>query len=134
LRGHHDYVTFVTFAPDGALIASCSCDHTVRLWSLSTRQKLACLEGHTDIVLSVAFSPNGTRLVSTSDDKTVRVWDAVNFTQVAELGTHYVDIESFFATFSLDGKTILTRLWDDGPSWVCDDEDDSEHFSHSRVT
>jgi WD40 repeat protein len=115
------------------MIASCSDDHTVRLWSSSTLQASARLEGHTAIVWSVAFSPNGTLLVSTSEDKTVRVWDAVNFTQVAELGAHYVDIESFFATFSLDGKAILTRLWDEGISWVCNDEDDSEHFSHARV-
>jgi WD40 repeat protein len=132
LKGHRYSVNFVTFAPDGALIASCSWDHTVRLWSLSTLQESARLEGHRHVVWSVAFSPSGTRLVSTSEDETVRVWDAVNFTQVAELEAHHVDINSFYATFSLDGKAILTRLWDHGPSWVCNDEDDSEHFVHVR--
>jgi WD40 repeat protein len=132
LRGHRNWVTFVTFAPDGALIASCSVDHTVRLWSSSTFQESARLEGHRDVVWSVAFSPNGARLVSTSKDKTVRVWDVVNFTQVVELEAHHLHINSFFATFSLDGKAILTRLWDHGPSWVCDDEDDSEHILHVR--
>jgi WD40 repeat protein len=132
LPGHRNDVTFVTFSPDGALIASCSNDHTVRLWSSSTLQQFARLEGDTDKVWSVAFSPNGTRLVSTSADKTVRVWDAVNCTQMAELGARHVNITSFYATFSLDGKAILTRRWDDGPSWVCDDEDDSEHSFHVR--
>jgi WD40 repeat protein len=132
LKGHCDDVTFVTFAPDGALIASCSFDHTVRLWSSSNFQESARLEGHKDIVWSVAFSPNGTRLVSMSEDQTVRVWDAVNFTQVSELEAHHQEIALFYATFSLDGKAILTRLWDDGPSWVCDDEDDSQHFFHVR--
>jgi WD40 repeat protein len=132
LNGHRGIVNFVTFSPDGALIASCSYDHTVRLWSSSTIQELACLEGHRDAVWSVAFSPDGTRLVSTSDDETVRVWDAVNFTQVVELEAHHPDIYFFLATFSLDGKAILTRLWDHGLSWVCDDKDDSEHFFHVR--
>jgi WD40 repeat protein len=132
LKGHHNTVTFVTFAPDGALIASCSNDHTVRLWSSSTLQGSAQLEGHRDTVWSVAFSPSGTRLVSTSEDKTVRVWDAVNFTQVVELEAHHTYIDLFFATFSLDGKAILTRLWHRGPSWVCEDEDDSEHILHVR--
>jgi WD40 repeat protein len=127
LKGHRLGVTSVTFAPDGGLIASCSYDHTVRLWSLSAFQEFALLEGHTDIVWSVAFSPNGTRLVSTSEDQTVRVWDAINFTQVAELGARHVNIASFFATFSLDGKAIVTRRRDNGPSWVCNDEDNSEH-------
>jgi WD40 repeat protein len=132
LKGHHNDVEFVAYAPDGALIASCSDDHTVRLWSPSTLQESARLEGHTAVVWSVAFSPNGARLVSTSEDQTVRVWDTVNFTQVAELGAHHVNIGSFLATFSLDGKAILTRLGDYGPSYICNDEDDSEHFFHVR--
>jgi WD40 repeat protein len=130
LKGHRSSVNFVTFAPDGALIASCSYDHTVRLWSSSTLQESARLEGHSAIVWSVAFSSNGTRLVSTSEDETVRVWDAVKFIQVAELEAHHRDIDSFYATFSLDGKAILTRLRDLGPAWVSNDEDDSEHFFH----
>jgi WD40 repeat protein len=132
LNGHHNIVTFVTFAPDGELIASCSEDHTVRLWSSSKFQESARLEGHTAAVWSVACSPNGNRLASTSEDQTVRVWNAVDFTQVAELEAHHVDIKSFHATFSLDGKAILTRVRDYGPSWVCNDEDDSEHFFHIR--
>jgi WD40 repeat protein len=132
LEGHLDEVNFVAFSPEGTLIASCSLDQTVRLWSLSTFQVSARLEGHRDTVWSVAFSPNGTRLVSTSADQTVRVWDAVKFTQVAELGYHARNIAVFYATFSLDGKAILTRPRDKGPSWVCNDEDDSEHCFHVR--
>jgi WD40 repeat protein len=132
LKGHRSGVTFVAFAPDGALIASCSYDRTVRLWSSSTFQESARLYDHRDTVRSVAFSPNGTRLVSMSEDKTIRVWDAVNFTQVAELEAHHQGIEYLFATFSLDGKAIMTRLQNYGPSWVCCDEDDSEHFFHVR--
>jgi WD40 repeat protein len=134
LNGHRGIVNFVTFSPDGAQIASCSSDHTVQLWSSLTLQESAQLEGHRDAVWSVAFSPDGTRLVSTSDDQTVRVWDVVNFTQVAELEAHHKYINLLLATFSLDGKAILTRLWDDGPSWVCNDEDDSEHSFHVRDT
>jgi WD40 repeat protein len=132
LKGHRGTVQLVTFSPDGAQIASCSRDHTVRLWSSSTFQESARLEGHRDIVWSVAFSPNGTRLVSTSEDKTVRVWDAVNFTQVAALEAHHPKITSFYATFSLDGKAILTRLSNNGPSWVCNDEDESQYLFHVR--
>jgi WD40 repeat protein len=132
LNGHRGIVNFVTFSPDGAQIASCSSDHTVRLWSPSTLQESVRLEGHTDTVWSVAFSPSGTRLVSTSADATVRVWDTLNFTQVAEIEAHHRCIYDFYATFSLDGKAILTRLWGDGPSWVRNDNDDSEHFFHDR--
>jgi WD40 repeat protein len=132
LKGHRDCVNFVTFAPDGAQIASCSDDQTVRLWTSSTFQESARLEGHRDVVWSVAFSPNGSRLVSTSDDKTFRVWDVINFTQVAVLGAHHPAIDSFFATFSFDGKAILTRFRSDGPSWVCSGNNNGEHFFHVR--
>jgi WD40 repeat protein len=126
LKGHSGTVTYVTFAPNGTMIASCSFDHTVRLWSSSTLQELACLEGHTNRVWCVAFSPNGIWLVSMSQDETVRVWDTVNFTQVAELEVHHQHINSLFTTFSVDGKAILTRLWNDGMAWVCSDGDGSE--------
>jgi WD40 repeat protein len=126
LEGHRNMVTFVTFSLDGALFASCSYDRTVRLWTSSSFQESARLEGHRATVWSVAFSPNGARLVSTSKDETVRVWDVVNSTQVAQLEAHHQTIDSFFATFSLDGKAILTRLRNHGPSWVCSDEDDGE--------
>jgi WD40 repeat protein len=132
LKGHCSSVKFVAFAPDGALIASGSYDRTVRLWNSSTLQECARLEGHRDTVWSVAFSPNGTWLVSTSEDKTVRVWDAVKFTQVAELQAHHPDIYTLYATFSLDSKAILTRLRNNGPSWVCSDENNSAHFLHVR--
>jgi WD40 repeat protein len=128
LQGHREGVNFVSFSPEGVQIASCSWDHTIRLWSSSNFDESARLEGHGAAVWSVAFSPDGTRLVSTSEDQTVLVWDAVNFTHVAELGARYADIRFFYATFSFDGKAILTRLRDEGPSWVCDDENDSENF------
>jgi WD40 repeat protein len=130
LQGHRRPVTFVTFAPDNALIASCSYDHTVRLWSSSTLQESARLDGHQDVVWSVAFSANGTRLVSTSEDQTVLVWDAVHFTLVAQLGSPHRDIPLSLAAFSLDGKAIVTRKRNKGPSWVCNDKDDSEIFFH----
>jgi WD40 repeat protein len=133
LKGHRGDIRYATFAPDATLIASCSDDRTVRLWSSSTLQELACLEGHRDIVWSVAFSSHGTMIVSVSDDKTVRVWDAVGFTQLAELkcAAHSQDIRSFFAVFSLDDRAIFTRLWDNGPAWVCSDESSCKHISCS---
>jgi hypothetical protein len=61
------------------------------------------------------------------------VWDAVNFTQVAELRAHHLNMDSLSATVSIDGKAILTRHRDDGPSWVCSDDNDSEMlFSNVR--
>src|SRR5262249_32967657 len=60
-RGHEAEVHSAAFSPDGHLLASCSSDHTVRVWPTDGG---ACrvLSGHTDYVYAVAFHPDGRRL------------------------------------------------------------------------
>ena len=33
-EGHEDYVLSVAFSPDGTMIASCSDDRTIKLWTI----------------------------------------------------------------------------------------------------
>jgi len=75
LRGHSDVTRSVAFSPKGDLIASCSQDETVRLWSAETGSLEHTLTGHGTWILCVVFSPQGDQVASGSDDKTVRVWD-----------------------------------------------------------
>ena len=75
LTGHTNYVSSVSFSPDGSRIVSGSWDETVRVWDSQTGDSLHNLSGHTDLVTSVSFSPDGSRIVSGSWDKTVRVTD-----------------------------------------------------------
>ena len=71
LKGHdpRQAVHSVAFAPDGATLASCGLDDTVRLWDLraGTGQVLAWPYGY--VTRSVAFSPDGGTLawVSAAD-------------------------------------------------------------------
>ncbi|MEB3830402.1 AAA-like domain-containing protein, partial [Phormidium sp. CCY1219] len=73
LEGHSDWVTSVSFSPDGKTLATASDDCTARVWDLSGNE-LARLEGHSRSVLSVSFSPDGKTLATASGDRTARVW------------------------------------------------------------
>src|SRR5437016_14407079 len=71
LAGHSDLITGVSFSPDGRLLASSSCDKTIRLWNVATRRTVRTLKGHNAALFSVAFDPTGQLLASGSADKTV---------------------------------------------------------------
>jgi WD40 repeat protein len=73
-EGHSQYVTSVSFSPDGASIVSGSLDNTVKVWSVESGECVTTFEGHSDAVTSVSFSPDGASIVSGSWDKTVKVW------------------------------------------------------------
>ena len=71
--GHEAPVVSLAAAPNGALLASASWDHTVRLWPL-VGDDARVLEGHQQNVNGVAFMPDGRALVSAGYDLTLRIW------------------------------------------------------------
>jgi WD40 repeat protein len=75
LVGHKDCVTSVVFSPDSNLLASGSCDATVKIWDAKSEECLQTLRGHQDCVSSVVFSPDSKLLASVSCDMTIKIWD-----------------------------------------------------------
>jgi WD40 repeat protein len=107
LEGHENWVSSVTFSPDGSQIVSGSNDHTVRIWDTTTGEALATLKGHDGSVSSVAFSPDGSQIVSGSWDRTVRIWDTTTGEAVATLKGY--DSSVYSVAFSPDGSQIVSR-------------------------
>lgn len=73
LDGHAAPVASLAVSPDGALLASASWDHTVRLWPLNGGAP-RILEGNSQNVNGIAFSPDGRDVVSAGYDTTIRIW------------------------------------------------------------
>jgi tetratricopeptide (TPR) repeat protein len=83
--GHTNCVMDATFNPDGSLVASGSCDGTVRLWDVkSVREIRALTRQHSEsgpddpdsnIVTSVNYSPDGRMLFVSYQDGDSEIWD-----------------------------------------------------------
>lgn len=79
--GHGKEVTDLVTSPiDPSIIASCSVDHSIRIWSLETEHRekpLAAIfhgAAHQGWVYSVAFHRKGRYLVSAGVDATICLW------------------------------------------------------------
>ena len=123
LEGHGGSVNSAAFSPDGRRVVTASDDLTARVWEAATGVQIVVLKGHTGAVYSAAFSPDGDRVVTASDDGSARVWNAATGAPIVTLATpeSRVTTETLSpeninavvsATFSPDGKRVVTASWD----------------------
>jgi WD40 repeat protein len=99
-QAHDGWVLFVTFCPDGNILASSGGDGLIKLWETKkeTWECIATLRGHNAWVWSLDFSPDGQFIVSGGSDSQIRLWkvsslgqadlcqmDATSYREVASL-------------------------------------------------
>jgi len=73
-RSADAHLNYVTFSPDGKLLASAGADGVIRLWDVEQGTSWGILKAHTAAAMSLAFSPDGKHLASAGEDRRVRVW------------------------------------------------------------
>jgi len=56
MRGHGAEITDMAINYENTLLASGSCDRTIRVWCLKTKSPTAILQGHTGMITSLQVS------------------------------------------------------------------------------
>jgi len=115
LKGHTDWVSSVSFSPDGELIASGSKDNKIKLWK-KDGSWFQDLPGHKNGVHSISFSRDGKIIASAGADKQIKLWQRDNNTGLFAT-TPYKTLKGhtepvYSVSFSSDGQTIASASWD----------------------
>jgi len=105
IYGNNDEVFSVAFSPDGSQILTVSRDTSVRIFDVDSEKELF-LSGSPEMgmALTASFSPDGKKILSVSfDDKAIHIWDVSSGSELLK-----IQESCFFATFSPDGREIVT--------------------------
>ncbi len=111
-EARHDsgFLHDVQFSPDGRLVATCSSDHTVRIWDTTTGASAGPALNHSGWVFSAQFSRDGQRLLTASSDKQARIWNVATGTAVQATREHGDQV--FGVTFLPDEDLFLVSTRD----------------------
>ncbi|XP_065887683.1 F-box-like/WD repeat-containing protein TBL1X [Dysidea avara] len=112
--GHQSVVNVVKWDPSCTLLASCSDDHTAKIWSMKQSQCVHDLSEHTADIYTIQWSSaNSTTpllLATASHDTTVRLWEPERGTCLQTLRKHEDPVYS--VAFSPDGKLLASGSFD----------------------
>ncbi|KAM9973442.1 hypothetical protein ACTFIW_010531 [Dictyostelium discoideum] len=109
LAGHEDFIRCVLYRDDGKLIASCSDDKTIRIWSGETSSLIRVFpKVHTDKITSLIW--RGNQLISVGRDKKILMWDEYGKVLADFSGGHSNAV--WGCSVSGDGKRLVTASWD----------------------
>ncbi|XP_064877583.1 apoptotic protease-activating factor 1-like [Oncorhynchus nerka] len=120
LEGHKEQVrcfSLLTTSPSSEThLLSWSFDGTIKVWDMSSGERLQDLVCHQGAVLACDVSPDGQLFATTSADKTAKVWSSASWECVRLLNGHQDCVRS--CRFSWDGRRLATgddngeiRLW-----------------------
>jgi WD40 repeat protein len=107
LKGHTAWVNFAVYTSDGKKIITASMDDTARIWDAESGEELKKMEMRDRSLRSRAFSPDKKKMVVTGG-RVVRILD-VESGEVLQTLRH--TNSAMGATFSPDGRRIVTTIW-----------------------
>ncbi|KAG8970605.1 TOR complex subunit lst8 [Tulasnella sp. 425] len=90
-QAHNRYLTRCLLSPDVKLLATCSADKTIKIWSIASNYDVKLeksLVGHQRWVWDCAFSADSAYLVTASSDHVARLWELSSGETVRQYNGH----------------------------------------------
>jgi dipeptidyl aminopeptidase/acylaminoacyl peptidase len=107
---HSCSVTSVTFAGDGARLATGGHDGAIRLWDAISGQRLSKHRGHAIAINGLAWEPHGSRFASASQDHAVGIWEGASGQPMCRLEGHTRSVLA--VAWSPDGSRLASASMD----------------------
>lgn len=129
LTGHMALIVDIAFSSDGAQLASCGLDMTVRLWEVNSiiTGSNSNYYGSTGSVTCVAYTPNDKCLIYGSNDESIRHYDVVS--DKSSLVLPPGSVQGRNVAYSTDGLRIAIAKGQTVRVWSL--ETGQEHFVFS---
>ena len=114
VKKHTDWVTAISYSPDGSLVASADRAGGITIWESASGEEALTLAGHKSAVNGLAFLPG--LLASAGQDGTVVLWDATEGKERKKWTAHPGGCES--VDFTPDGRIVtsgrdkVAKVWD----------------------
>jgi WD40 repeat protein len=112
LQGHTDWVTAISYLSSNInnisyqqLLASCSYDHSIRLWNARTGDCLKVLQYDEAYLLDgLSFAPNSCILATGASNGSIYLWDVEQEECIKSLNAHTRSVRS--VSWSPDGQIL----------------------------